>query len=184
MAGWALTFKRHAVALDCYTRILAKWPDDTATLIRVACLHADTGDHATAIPGFRQALALRPENADVWFNLAYLHQQQQDHTAAIGAFGRALAINDRHDLSFYGLALSLIATARFDEAIAPLKRNIELQPMSPHGFMALARLYFRLGDRGQCEKLMRQLKAFDPQSAAALEDETSIGIGIERWWKH
>ena len=45
----------------------------------------------------------------------------------------------------YGLALSLIATRRLEEALAPLEKNTTLQPMSPYGWYQLARVQHDLG---------------------------------------
>ena len=61
--------------------------------------------------------------------------------------------------------------------------NAELQPMSPHGHMELARAYFKLRDMNRCEKRMCKLRAFDPKNAALLEVETGIKVNIDRWWK-
>ena len=183
IANWGLAFGQRGVAFDYYARILAEHPDDTITLSRVAFLHAEAGDHAAAIRGFERVVTLRPDDADSWFNLGYLRQQQRDHAGAIDAFVRSIGINERHDLSWYGQGMSLLAQGRYQDAIAPLRKNAELQPMSPHGHMELARAYFKLGDRERCEKRMRKLKSFDPKNAAVLEDETGINIGVERWWK-
>ena len=183
IATWALVFKQRDIAFDYYAKIIAERPDDTLTLSRVAFLHAEAGDHAAAVRGFERVVSIRPDDADGWFNLGYLHQQHGDHGDAIRAFERATTIKPGHDLSWYGQGLSLVALKRDEDAIKPFKENIRLQPMSPHGFMELARVYFRLGDSERCEKQMRRLKAFDPKNAAALEDETGIRIGVERWWK-
>lgn len=183
VATWALVFKQRDIAFAYYAKIIAERPDDTLTLSRVAFLHAEAGDHAAAIRGFERVVSIRPDDADGWFNLGYLHQQHGAHTDAIRAFERATTIKPGHDLSWYGQGLSLVALKRDEDAIRSFKENIKLQPMSPHGFMELARAYFRLGDCERCEKQMRKLKAFDPKNAALLEDETGIRIGVERWWK-
>jgi len=120
--------------------------------------------------------------ANSWFNLGYLRQDGGDHRAAIDAFDHAVSLNEIHDRAWYGKALSLIALDQPREAIAPLKKNIALQPMSPFGHMELARVFFKLGELERCEKRMLRLKAFDPKSAAVLEDETGIRVGVDRWW--
>jgi tetratricopeptide (TPR) repeat protein len=183
IATWALIFKRRDVALEYYNKILASRPDDTVTMSRIAFLYAESGDRPRAIREFMRVVQLKPKDADSWFNLGYLQQEEGDHLAAMASFDQALTANEKHDRSWYGKALSLIALGKHEEAITPLKKNTELQPMSPYGHMALARTYFALGDSERCEKRMRKLKAFDPKNAALLEDETGIRIGIERWWK-
>ena len=62
-----------------------------------------------------------------------------------GVPARRWRSNPDHDRALYGLALSLIATRRPEEAIAPLKRNTKLQPMSPYGWYQLARVQHELG---------------------------------------
>lgn len=182
IATIALLFKQRDVALLYYYKILIEQPTHTLTMSRVAFLHHEAGNRARAIADFERVVAVNPNDANSWFNLGYLRQEAHDHAAAINAFDRAVTQNDAHDRAWYGKALSLIALGQEAEAIAPLKKNVTLQPMSPFGHMQLARVYFKLGDPERCEKRMRRLKTFDPKNAAVLEDETGIRVGIDRWW--
>ena len=182
VATLALLFKQRDVALAYYNKILVEQPHHTLTMSRVAFLHHEAGDRSRAIADFERVVAVNPKDANSWFNLGYLRQEAQDHTAAIDAFDHAVAINDNHDRAWYGKALSLIALGQHASAIAPLKKNVTLQPMSPFGHIELARTYFKLGDLERCEKRMHRLKSFDPKNAAVLEDETGIRVGVDRWW--
>jgi tetratricopeptide (TPR) repeat protein len=182
IARWALTFKKRDFARACYEKIVADDPRDAQTRACIAFLDAEDGNVSRAIDEFERVVAITPDDTDSWFNLGYLQQSAGDHALAIGSFDRAIAINERHDRAWFGKALSLITLTRHDEAIEPLKKNIALQPLSPHGHVELARCYFRLGDRDRCEKQMRKLREFDPKNGALLEDETGIRIGIKRWW--
>ena len=96
---------------------------------------------------FDRVTALTPGDAEAHFNRGFLLQELNDHDGAIAAFRHALAINPDHDRALYGLALSLISTRHLEEAIAPLKRNTKLQPMSPYGWYQLARVQHELGRR-------------------------------------
>jgi tetratricopeptide (TPR) repeat protein len=183
-ATWALVFKMRDIAIEQYEKILSNDPAHALTRARLAFLHAESGEHDRAIREFEEVVKLKSDDSDSWFNLAYLLQEAKRDEEAIKAFERSIAINEKQDRAWYGKAMSLMALKRDDDAIAPLRKNIELQPMSPYGYMALARVYFRLGDAERCEKQMRKLKNFDPRNAAVLEDETGIRIGIERWWKN
>ena len=66
----------------------------------------------------------------------------------------------------------LIRLQRFDEAIAALKRNTELQPMSPYGWYQLARVHVDRQQPDEAVKIIRHLKGFEPKVAAQLERET------------
>ena len=182
IATGALLLKNRELALRYYEKILSRQPLHSLTLSRIAFLHAEAGDRSQAIAGFERVLAINAKDADSWFNLAFLHQENGDHSSALDAFEHATQINLHHDRAWYGKGLSLMALGRHADALAPLKKNAALQPMSPFGHMALARTYFTLGDYENCEKQMRTLMAFDPKNAAALEDETGIHVGVDRWW--
>ena len=182
IATIALLFKQRDVALRYYNKILVDLPEHTLTMSRIAFLHHEAGDRARAIADFERVVAVNPKDANSWFNLGYLRQEARDHAAAIDAFEHSVVLNEAHDRAWYGKALSLIALGQQTDAIAPLKKNVTLQPMSPFGHMELARVYFKLGDLERCEKRMHRLKAFDPKNAAVLEDETGIRVGIDRWW--
>ncbi len=183
IATWALVLKKRDIAYEYYAKIVAEDPKDALTLSRIAFLHAEDGRPQQAITEFDRVVKLKPDDADSWFNLAYLQQNNNDHQSAVKSFDQAIAVNEKQDRAWFGKALSLMALDRHDDAIEPLKKNIALQPMSPHGHIELARCYFKLGDLDRCEKRMRKLKEFDPKNAALLEDETGLRIGIDRWWK-
>lgn len=183
VATWALLFKKRDIALRTYEKILARQPQHTLTLSRVAFLHAEAGNRPLAITGFERVVAINAHDGNSWFNLGFLRQENGNHMIAIDAFDRAIELNEHHDRAWYGKGLSLMALSRFTDAIAPLEKNAELQPMSPYSRIALAHIYFKLNDSGRCEKEIRKLMDFDPQNAAALEDETGIKIGVDRWWQ-
>ena len=92
----------------------------------------------------------------------------------MAAFARALAINPDHDRALYGTALSLISTRRLEEALAPLKRNTQLQPMSPYGWYQLARVQHELGRSDETQKVLDHLAKFEPKVARQLERETGL----------
>ena len=184
LAAIAQLFKQRDAAIAYYDKILVQQPRHSLTLSRVAFLHHEAGDRVRAIADFERVVAINPKDANSWFNLGFLRQEAGDHVAAIVAFERTTSLNETHDRAWYGNALSLIALDQHSDAILPLKKNVTLQPMSPYGHMALARVYFKLGELERCEKRMLRLKAFDPKSAVVLEDETGIRVGIDRWWTH
>jgi len=80
------------------------------------------------------------------------------------------------DRAWYGLALVLIRQQRFDEAVEALKKNTELQPMSPFGWYQLARVHVDRQRPDEAMKIIRHLKGFEPKVAAQLERETGLRI--------
>ena len=101
-------------------------------------------------------------------------QGLNDHAGAVDAFNQALAIAPDHDRALYGLALSLIALRRLDEAVQPLERNTKLQPMSPYGWYQLGRVQFDRGKRDKTEAIIAHLARFEPKIAAQLARDTGL----------
>ncbi|MDT4862260.1 hypothetical protein FQZ97_969000 [compost metagenome] len=96
-------------------------------------------------------------------------------TASEAAFRRAIAIDPRLDRAWYGLSLSLIAQQRLDEALQALRKNTELQPMSPYGWYQMARVQVDRQAPDEAEKIIHHLRGFEPRVAAQLERETGLG---------
>ena len=90
---------------------------------------------------------------------------------------RATELSPELDRAWYGQGLVLIRLQRFDEAIAALKRNTELQPMSPYGWYQLARIHVDRKEPDKAVKIIRHLKGFEPKVAAQLERETGLLVG-------
>jgi predicted Zn-dependent protease len=75
------------------------------------------------------------------------------------------------------MGLVLIRLQRYDEAVVALKRNTELQPMSPYGWYQLARVHVDRREPQEAVKIIRHLKGFEPKVAAQLERETGLLAG-------
>ncbi len=174
VAAWCVMFRRRDVALDYYRKMLELDPDDTLALASIAFNHAQLGEKREALATFDRVAALKPEDAEAHFNRGFLLQELNDHAGAMAAFDRALAINPDHDRALYGKALSLISTRRVVEAVAPLRRNTKLQPMSPYGWYQLARVQHELGRRDETQRILDHLATFDPDIARQLERETGL----------
>jgi tetratricopeptide (TPR) repeat protein len=85
-----------------------------------------------------------------------------------------VALDPKLDRAWYGLGLSLIRQGRLDEAIDALKRNTELQPMSPFGWYQLARVHANRSEPEKARKIIAHLQRFEPQVAAQLQRETGL----------
>jgi tetratricopeptide (TPR) repeat protein len=179
MAAWCLLLRRREMAMTWYRRMLDLDPRDTLALASLGFQHAQAGEKRDALARFDQVIAIKPEDADAHFNRGFLLQELNDHDAAIAAFRAAIAHDADHDRAHYGLALSLIATHRLDDAVAPLKRNTRLQPMSPYAWYQLARVQRDLGRSDETQKILDHLATFEPKVARQLERETGLTARAE-----
>jgi tetratricopeptide (TPR) repeat protein len=171
----SLVLGRRGTALDCFDRMLERWPTDAYALASRAHLLAQQSRHEEALADARALVQAHPKrSAGDWFNLAYLFEATSRIDEAESAFRRALDLDPKLDRAWYGLGLVLIRQQRFDDAVAALKRNTELQPMSPYGWYQLARVQLDRHQPDEVRKIIRHLKKFEPKVAAQLERETGL----------
>jgi tetratricopeptide (TPR) repeat protein len=174
LAGWARVFGATGAAQRILERLYAEAPDDPAVLTQRAFLFAEDKHWREALALLDRAAALKPGDVETRFNRAYLMQQLNDHAGAVDAFQEALALAPDHDRALYGLALSLIALRRLDEAVPVLEKNTKLQPMSPYGWYQLGRVQFDRGKPDKTEAIIARLATFEPKVAAQLARETGF----------
>ena len=174
LAGWVRVFGGTAYAQRVLETAMREFPGDADVLAAVAFMYAQQDRRREALALFDRAVVARPADAELHFDRAFLLQGLNDHPAAIDAFNQALAIAPNHDRALYGLALSLIALRRLDEAVPPLERNTKLQPMSPYGWYQLGRVQFDRGKRDKTEAIIGHLAKFEPKVAAQLARETGL----------
>jgi tetratricopeptide (TPR) repeat protein len=175
LAIGATLLGRHEIALDHWRAVRCSRPADARPLAAIAHLLAGAGRRDEAIAALQASLAVDAAQAAGWFNLGFLQQAQGEHHAALASFDRALALDQSLDRAWYGKALSLIRLERVPEAIPLLRRNTELQPMSPFGWYQLAHAYVRSGEPEKARGVIRRLAGFEPQVARQLERETGLG---------
>lgn len=170
-----LVLTRSDAALDVFSAMLTRWPDDAYARASRAHLLAQAGRRDEALADAQALTAAHPKrSAADWFNLAFLLDEGGRHAEAEPAFRRALALDPKLDRAWYGLGLVLIRLQRFDEAIEALQRNTELQPMSPYGWYQLARVHMDREQPDEALRIIRRLKEFEPKVAAQLERETGL----------
>lgn len=179
MAICSTLLKRDAMAIEYWEKVRALRPTDPEVVATIAHLKAAAGMRREAIALINQALAMDSNRAAYWFNLGFLHQEEDEQAEALDCFERAIRLDPKLDRAFYGKALSLIKLGRIDQAIEPLKRNTELQPMSPYGWYQLAHAYHRLGETKKVARVIKTLTGFEPKVARQLERETGVRVGVD-----
>lgn len=170
-----LMLGRRQAAISVFGTMLGRWPNDAYALASRSHLHAEMRAHALALADAERLVELHPERqASDWFNLAFLRDATDQHAAAEAAFRRALVLDPKLDRAWYGLGLTLIRQGRLDEAVDALKRNTELQPMSPFGWYQLARVHANRSEPDKARKIIAHLQRFEPKVAAQLQRETGL----------
>ena len=168
----AFMFNRYESVIRLLGDELSRHPQDAYSLVNRAHAHAQVGDKRRAIADLSTLVSAYPDrSAADWFNLAFLQEGEGNVVAAEANFRRALALDPKLDRAWYGLGLALIRQHRYDDAAAALKRNTELQPMSPYGWYQLARVQMDRQQPEEARRIIAHLKGFEPKVAAQLERE-------------
>ena len=168
----ALMFNRHGFAIKLLDSRLAQSPDDAYALTNRAHVHVQLNNQLQAICDLRALVAFHPtRSAADWFNLAFLLEGEGDVAGSEATFRQALVLDAKLDRAWYGLGLALVRQGRYDEAATALRRNTELQPMSPYGWYQLARVQLDRQQPDEARRIMAHLKGFEPKVAAQLERE-------------
>ena len=85
-------------------------------------------DFAGAVDAFHALVSHCPDYAEGYNQRAFVNFIRQDYTAALPDLQRAVALSPRHLGALSGLALTLVALQRTDEAARVLRRAVELNP--------------------------------------------------------
>ncbi len=120
-------------ATEVFEEMLQEYPNDPYVLSSLAYLKTQAGDKAGAITLYKIVVQRSDAPAYSWYNLGFLQEEIGQVEDAEYSFRKALNLDEKMDLAWYGLGLTLIQQRRFDEAIKVLKKNTQLQPMSPYG---------------------------------------------------
>ncbi len=175
-----LVIGRNAQALAVFDRWCAVGPRPQYPRASRAHLHAQAGRHQAALDDYDALLRLKADDARTWFNRASCSSRWVAGTKRWPPFSGPPTLSPELDRAWYGQGLVLIRMQRFDEAIVALKRNTELQPMSPYGWYQLARIHVDRKEPDEAVKIIRHLKGFEPKVAAQLERETGLLAGGTR----
>jgi tetratricopeptide (TPR) repeat protein len=90
----------------------------------------EQGRPADALPHVQKAAELKPESHEVWRVLGNTQGQLGMNEEALESYRQALIRNDRDVWSMNNFGLILIQQGRYEEALQPLARAVELVPLS------------------------------------------------------
>ncbi|UGQ46847.1 tetratricopeptide repeat protein [Massilia endophytica] len=117
---------RHDEALDSFGAALSQRPGWAEALHGAAVSLLARGDVEQALEGFDRALQRRPEYAEAWCSRGGLLLRAQEAEAAEDSYRHALALRPQYARAQLGLANSLRALGRKDEAIAAYRSAGEM----------------------------------------------------------
>lgn len=152
-------------AIDTYRAALAQRPSYTKASNNLILVLVKAGKANEAIARARALVNEAPADADRVFTLG-LAQSEADVPGAIDTFRRALQLAPDHALARYNLALVLQRADRIPEAIAELRRTLDVNAR-PEAHYALGVIHWHQGDLDQAASELRAAIAAQPDYADA-----------------
>jgi len=180
LAIFWVTLGRPARAIGLWSRLIAAHGPRQAWVSSRAHLLAQSGQDAAAVRDYEWLCSQPGPRAADWFNHGFLLEQAGEIGKAADCFQKAIDLDDQLDRAWYGLGLCLVRQGKLDDAIHALTRNTQLQPMSPHGWIQLARVHEQRQEPEQVLKIIRHLQGFEPKVAAELMRESGLSLSSGR----
>lgn len=166
-----LTFGARQRARTCWLHACRQDRTSAGLWAALAHHHATGQRWGRALRWQARAARLAPSHAAMHYNLGYLCDRLDDAVGAEAAFRQAVALAPSLDQAWYGWGLALRRLGRLKEALDVQLRNTQLQPLSPHGWMEVARLQAALGQQTAAARTVDHLGGFEPKAARQLAAE-------------
>ncbi|MDR0561242.1 MAG: tetratricopeptide repeat protein [Spirochaetaceae bacterium] len=115
-----------------------------------------------AYKGFNQAWTIKQDNFDVNYNMGVLEFQQKNYEKAVQFLSLARKQNGEHALTFRYIGHALFKLVKYKEAMAFLRKCLELSPGDKESLYVLGECYQAVGQFDQALKIFTHLR-LDPK---------------------
>ena len=140
-----------------------------AVFVTLGRLHDSTGQHDLAIQEFHHALQLNARDPDALSGVAHAYENAGRVQDAEVNFQRAAALRSDSWISYNDLGLFYDRQNKYPEAIAALKKAIELTPDNAQAYLNLGAVYVDTGDSklaADAEQALKKSVALTPSYPA------------------
>jgi tetratricopeptide (TPR) repeat protein len=164
-------------AIEAYRNILAQYPKVPGIHYRIATILLDTSSTAEAAAEAKKELEaelqINPDNASAVFVLGEVARRAGSWDEAIRLFTRAAQLDAGFMEAYFSLGVSLNASGKYADAIAPLERYAKGVPDDPAGHYQLAIAYSRTGNKAAADReLQLQREALAKKKLACADPRT------------
>jgi tetratricopeptide (TPR) repeat protein len=150
-----------------YEAILAQNPKEPGIHFLIARMlfsrtDAGAGWEERAKQELQKELEIDPRNAVAEFLLGEIAKKALDWDQAITHFSRAATLDAGFGEAFMEWGFALVSAKRYEEAVAPLRNAVKLQPGNPAAHYNLGMALSRTGNTAEAEKefaIQRQINA-------------------------
>jgi Flp pilus assembly protein TadD len=159
--------KRLADAEAAYRKAIQVAPDRPEAINNLGLLEQRRGNLSQAEVLFRRCLEIIPDQASVLFNLGNVFRERGRYCDAILIYKKALEKNPDDTLTLKYLGMTLQSWEHNEEARDIFNSILEIDPGSAETHINLADQSYRLGEKLDAERHIRQALSIDPDNADA-----------------
>lgn len=128
----------------------------------------EQGNYTAAATEFQQAMLANPSNPDYVANYAKARMKLGDTQGAEQLYRQALSIAPSHQPAYHGLAETMIADGRSEEAASLLTTWAATQPYVPESHIELAWIQREMGQTDVAVQSLQRALQVNPNHATAL----------------
>jgi tetratricopeptide (TPR) repeat protein len=153
-------------AIEQYSRIAEKTPNDAATWLMLGRLHKVSQNSPESEKAFKKAMELEPDNEEVLTGLAMVYADVGDTKSAAGLLRRASDKNPSVR-TLAALAAAYEQLRDYDNAASALRKALELAPDNPEIKRGLAQNLLFSDEYDESLKLFQEIVTAEPKDAQA-----------------
>ncbi|MEA2691061.1 MAG: arylsulfatase [Acidobacteriota bacterium] len=131
------------------------------------------GKHDESIATLNAILKEDPEVIDAWFMLGNAYSQKRDWERAADLYKKTLAKRPDHDYAMIGLADTLVARNRIDDAVLGYQTYLQRDKDNPQITYRLAQVLLDAGRNADADRYFKKVLAIEPKTARA-----EVGLAV------
>lgn len=170
----------HQKALQMYQKVTQVAPEWYVAYVNIGSLYYDLGQYDKTVEASRTSIALRPTYAG-YVNLGAACFGLQKFSEAAAAYEEAAKLDPQQYVTWGNLGDAVYQSGKRDEAVAPLRKAIELataeakvNPHDPDVLSSLASYYSELGDQKNALSYLGQALRYGHDDKDVLLEAASV----------
>ena len=170
------SLKRYGQAEAMYRKALEVKPAQPQYFASLGVTLSESGNPTQAAELLERAIHIDQENPDAYYLLGTIYARDfRDVRKALPYFERLVLLDPDYENAYLSLGAAYIATKRYRDGIATLKKQIELRPASAPAFFNLGRAYIEIKDTLQAVAAFRRAVKLDPTMDIARHQLRALG---------
>ncbi len=113
-------------AAEAFEQALRLDPDSVEVLLKLGYAKFQLGDHAEALRAYDRILEIDVTDAETWNLRSLVHYEQKNFAKALDCVEKAVDSDPTYGMAWYNKACYLSLLMQIPEAVAALKRSIEI----------------------------------------------------------